>query len=98
MDASTDISRLKGIFLLKDSSLEPENYVIETTKKGIKITAPDHNGVFYAIQTLRQILPVGNYAGKAAQGKWAVPCGTISDGIRQSRILGSTRSTHSRLL
>ena len=82
VDAKTDAGRLKGIFLLKDESLAPENYVIETTKKGMKITAPDHNGFFYAIQTLRQILPVGNYVGKAAQGKWAVPCGTISDGPR----------------
>ena len=65
VDRNTDAAILKGVFFLTDSSMEPENYKIVITKKGMKITAPDHNGFYYAIQTLRQMLPVGNYKAVA---------------------------------
>lgn len=35
---------------------EPESYRLEVTRKQISITAPDEAGLFYALQTLKQIL------------------------------------------
>ena len=82
VNASADASLLKGIFFLKDASLAPENYRIEVCKKGVKVTAPDHNGFYYAVQTLRQMLPVGNYKAVSTPGSWKLPCCIINDGPR----------------
>ena len=79
--ADSEASRLKGIYFLEDKAVPAENYRIEVCRKGIKITASDHNGFFYAVQTLRQMLPVGVYKGQA-DGSMRVPCCTISDGPR----------------
>lgn len=81
VNASASASSLKGFYFLEDKSLPAENYVLEITGKGAKITASDHNGFFYAIQTLRQLLPVGNYLGESG-GKWRLPQCLISDGPR----------------
>lgn len=74
-------SSLKGIYFLEDKSLPAENYRIEISRKGIKVTAAEHNGFFYAVQTLRQMLPVEVYKGKSG-GSWKLPCCTIADGPR----------------
>ena len=74
-------SDLKGIYFLEDKSLPEENYRIEIARKGVKVTASDHNGFFYAVQTLRQMLPAGVYKGKGG-GSWRLPCCTITDGPR----------------
>ena len=79
--ASADAAKIKGVFFLKDGSLPEEDYRIEIAHKGVKVTASSHNGFFYAVQTLRQMLPTGVYKGKAG-GKWKLPCGVISDGPR----------------
>jgi len=81
VSAATPASELKGFYFITDKSLPAENYNLEISRKGVKVTASDHNGFFYAIQTIRQMLPVGNYTGKAG-GKWKLPRGRISDGPR----------------
>ena len=78
---SADAAKIKGIYFLKDSTLPEEDYRIEIARKGVKVTASSHNGFFYAVQTLRQMLPAGVYKGKPG-GKWALPCCVISDGPR----------------
>ena len=67
--SSAPASSLKGFYFLEDKSLPAENYVLEITGRSAKVTASDHNGFFYAIQTLRQMLPTGNYLGKSG-GRW----------------------------
>jgi hexosaminidase len=79
--SSVPASSLKGFYFLEDKSLPAENYVLEITGRSAKVTASDHNGFFYAIQTLRQMLPVGNYLGKSG-GRWRLPQCVISDGPR----------------
>lgn len=79
--SSSEAAKIKGIYFLKDASMPEEDYRIEIARKGVKVTASSHNGFFYAVQTLRQMLPVGVYKGKAG-GKWKLPCGVISDGPR----------------
>jgi hexosaminidase len=53
---------VKGIVLKLDESLidelGSEGYLLEVGKKAIKITGSNQAGVFYGIQTLRQLLPL----------------------------------------
>ena len=83
VQASTPIEKLHGIYLLADASLAPEAYRMEITPKAVKITAAQHNGFFYALQTLSQLLPPSLEDGKTAPGeKWTLPCCTIVDSPR----------------
>lgn len=79
--AGVDAASLKGFYFLVDTAVAAENYLLEVTGKGVKVTASDHNGFYYAIQSLRQMLPAGNYVGKGEEG-WKLPVCTISDGPR----------------
>ena len=61
-----------------DSSLKhmgPEAYKMKITSRGIRISAPEKAGLFYAIQTIRQFLPL---KGK----KVKIPAQTIEDSPR----------------
>jgi len=42
-----------------DESLKPEAYILMVSKEGITIKASTDQGAFYAVQTLRQLMPVG---------------------------------------
>ena len=81
VSADAKASSLKGVYFLLDRALPAEDYRIEISRKGVKVTASEHNGFLYAVQTLRQMLPVGLYKGQAG-GKVKLPCGVISDGPR----------------
>lgn len=59
------------------SSLGAEGYELQIDEKQVKITANKPAGVFYAIQTLRQI--VADKEEKASRDKWEVATGTITD-------------------
>ncbi len=85
INAAGSIRSLKGAFFLRDASIAPEAYVIEVSKKAIKVTASDHNGFLYAISTLKQMMPDAIYAGKPVAGtSWTIPCCTIKDAPRFS--------------
>ncbi len=46
----------EGIVYQKDSSLPLEGYILEITGSSISISFPDESGLFYAMQTLKQLL------------------------------------------
>ena len=57
-----------------------EGYILESNEKGISIEAKTPTGVFYGIQTLRQLLPKEIESHKAVRNmKWLVPCITVKD-------------------
>jgi len=60
--------------------LEEEGYRLTVDKKGVLIEAPAEAGIFYGMQTLRQLLPAEIFS-KAAQAdiRWAVPSVEIKD-------------------
>ncbi|MCE7744102.1 MAG: family 20 glycosylhydrolase [Candidatus Heimdallarchaeota archaeon] len=67
---------------LNDDTLEigEEGYILESNEKGISIEAKTPTGVFYGIQTLRQLLPKEIESHKAVRNmKWLVPCITVKD-------------------
>ena len=49
----------KGIVLALDSSLGNEEYTLDVTSKGVAIKGGTPQGVFYGLQSLRQMLSAG---------------------------------------
>ena len=65
---------------IEDSSVAPEGYVLDITTKGITVTASTEAGRFYAMQTVRQLLPAEVYAPEGfSDKKWTLPCCRIED-------------------
>jgi hexosaminidase len=58
-DRSNDVIQLK---LAPSEGLGKEGYKLNVGKNGIVITASAPNGIFYGIQSLKQLLPVGTAA------------------------------------
>ncbi len=65
--------------------LGPEGYRLEITRAGIRIRAYAPAGIFYGIQTLRQLLPADVMRRTRVDGvRWAVPVAIIEDSPRFS--------------
>jgi len=61
-------------------NLGDEGYTLRSSSAGIEIIAQKEAGIFYGIQTLRQMLPVEIFRSSKIEGvKWTVPCVTIED-------------------
>ena len=73
----------KGIGFITDPALPEEAYRIDVKKSGVKVKASSLNGFIYALQTMRQMLPVEIYGHEPAEDKdWSLPCLTINDAPR----------------
>ncbi len=68
-------------YVLNDN-LGAEAYALNVKKDGVTVEASDFNGFFYAIQTMKQMLPAGIYGSAPAKGKWVLPCVSIMDSPR----------------
>ncbi len=73
----------KGDILLElssgDSVLGDEGYEMVVTGKLLKITANKPAGLFYGVQTVRQLLPAKVELTTLQEGPWEIPTGTIRD-------------------
>ena len=74
----------KNMMVVKiDTTMSQEAYRLNISKKKIEITAATPNGVRYALQTIKQLLPVAIYGETlSADENWSVPCTTINDAPR----------------
>ena len=69
-----------SIQFLFDSDIEhEEGYILEIDPDKIKISAKTNKGGFYAVQTLRQLLPVSFENGIYEASEVALACGKIID-------------------
>jgi hexosaminidase len=60
-----------------------EGYTLAVSPETITLKAPERTGLFYAIQTLRQLLPVEiEKRTPVSGGAWQVPCVDIEDSPR----------------
>ena len=77
-------SKKGDVCLLTDASLDSEAYLLEITSKKILIYASDVQGFFYALQSIRQLLPAAIEGTQVVNALWAVPAMTITDRPRFS--------------
>ncbi|MCQ2182647.1 MAG: beta-N-acetylhexosaminidase [Bacteroidales bacterium] len=83
LQASVDGGKAKGVFFLRDNSIEPEHYTIDISSGLAVIRANSFNGFLYSLQTLMQLLPEAIYGSEQQPyEKWVLPCGHIEDGPR----------------
>lgn len=69
------------IVVSMDSSLAPEGYTLQVEKDGIAISVSKPAGLFYALQTLKQLMPRNVMAAVPCEEakEWSVPCVDIKD-------------------
>ncbi len=60
-------------------SLGDEGYQLVITPSQVRIAARQPAGLFYGVQTLRQLLPAAIESASAQPGPWRLPAGTITD-------------------
>lgn len=70
-----------NILLITDTSLKSEAYSLNVSPKEIVINASDIKGFFYALQTIRQLLPASIERGSLSDEKveWSIPAVNIQD-------------------
>ena len=69
------------LHIQRNPSIPSEGYQLEITESKILITASEPAGFFYALQTLKQLLPRNVMAGVADTSvtRWVLPCVKIED-------------------
>ena len=70
--------------MLSDSVEQEEGYRLDVTPENITITAKTEQGLFYGIQTLRQLLPPEIESNTSKTMDWTVPSVKIVDAPRYS--------------
>ena len=81
--ASADAGKIKGFVFTKDNSLASGEYSIEVGSKAVRVKTSDFYGTLYAIETLKQLMPVAVYGSKADESaNWHIPCVSIKDAPR----------------
>jgi len=81
IEEGSDIS-IEGsnqISFIKDDALPDEGYTLEILPNNINIKAKADQGAFYAVQSLRQLLPPELENGTFKGNEIAIPCTTIKD-------------------
>ncbi len=80
--ADEDASKPNTVFFSLDTTLDlnDEGYLLDITTRAIEVKARTPHGVFYAVQTLRQLLPPQVDGGRqVALSDLSVPCAKIED-------------------
>ena len=67
---------------LPNPNLGAEEYALNVNDKGVTVEASAFPGFFYAIQTLKQMLPAEIYGNKKANAAWVLPYVSILDAPR----------------
>ena len=76
-----NVGREEGqVRFVTDSSLKSEAYLLEITPEQILIKASDTKGFFYALQSIRQLLPAAIESEQPVRNvDWRVPAMTVQD-------------------
>ena len=70
------------INFIVNPNLSAEEYALNVNAKGVTVEASAFPGLFYGIQTLKQMLPAEIYGSKQAKANWALPYVSILDAPR----------------
>ena len=72
-----------GIVLRRDAALPAEGYRLDVTPQGVTVRASAPAGAFYALETVKQLLPPAIYREAPVAGvTWAVPAVHVEDAPR----------------
>ena len=76
-------SQTATITFSTNTALAEENYKLEITPSHISIEAADNRGFFYAVQSIRQLLPPAIESKTPAEDiQWNIPAVSLQDGPR----------------
>ena len=79
----TETLSKQSIVFKTNEKIAPEGYELNIQPDEIIIQASDRSGVFYALQTLKQLLPVAIYGNEpVADTQWTLPCVEIKEAPR----------------
>lgn len=84
---SNDINGKQNCFnisLSDNYNISKEGYELSVTSAGVFIKASDKAGIFYAVQTILQLLPPTIYGNATGWEKWEIPVVEIQDSPRFS--------------
>ena len=78
---ATDAPSEGEIWFGTDESLAKDAYTMSISAEGVSIKASEFGGWFYAMQTLKQLLPREYFANEKQSGAetWSIPCVEIED-------------------
>lgn len=77
---SISIAEKGDVVFTTDTSLDPEGYQLNIDPEGIRISAASGAGFFYAMKTLKQLLPTAFYLQEEQKNiRWALPSVHIID-------------------
>ncbi len=79
IDSSARSANSIALRLVNDTSLAREGYELKITGNGILLTANRPAGIFYGVQTIRQLLPAAIGKTSVQPGPWQIAAGTIRD-------------------
>ena len=79
-EITTEKRNSNVILCILNPSLMEESYQLNISPKIIQVEAGAEKGIFYAFQTLRQLLPPAIESSTRVEGiKWNIPCMTVED-------------------
>lgn len=79
LDVTPEASTV-GVRMGLDETLKPEAYTLKVDETGVEVTAAGRAGFFYALQSLRQMMPSAIFGHEAApEADWTLPCVEIED-------------------
>ena len=68
------------VSFMTDSGMSPEEYSLIVTRDGVMVSASTRFGFLYAIQSLKQMMPVAIFGSTPAPSEdWNIPCVGIQD-------------------
>ncbi len=66
--------------IIQARGMQPEEYHLDISSRKVRILASSPAGIFYAFQSLRQLLPPEFVSARKISGKkWTIPCADIVD-------------------